>query len=325
MKRNEVTMESKNGLKPLVDGIFTIWLILFTIILSLSSCNSMRSVRNGEYNLYRPQQKVKTNKTLETETMVSERNVIKLPEEPQKNDIQKENKVVAGDKTQTHSNCNDEDIDFLKLKMAKLEEEISALRQEISNLVMLFAKSQEENLDNLRYKEKTKHKQESKINSKSQLRKSPETTNANLSKANVNNKNRKESRELGEQAKYSFEQSKRIEGIMNLIKEKKYDEALNEIDNAFKETEELGTLSILWYWKGEALFYKRDFAKAIECFQKVVSTPKSKKRTEAQIMIAECYTKLGKLKEAKREYQKFIEEYPFSEYVPRAKRMMQQL
>ncbi|MGB9913678.1 MAG: tetratricopeptide repeat protein, partial [Candidatus Kapaibacteriota bacterium] len=88
---------------------------------------------------------------------------------------------------------------------------------------------------------------------------------------------------------------------------------------------DLGTIGILSYWKGEALYYKGDFAKALESFQKAVSIPNSRKRTEAQIMTAECYTKLGKLKEAKREYQKFIEEYPFSEYTPRAKRMVQQL
>jgi TolA-binding protein len=42
-------------------------------------------------------------------------------------------------------------------------------------------------------------------------------------------------------------------------------------------------------------------------------------------MIAESYLRIGRVEEAKKSYAKFVDEYPNSNQIPRAKKMLQQL
>ncbi|MFN3268990.1 MAG: tetratricopeptide repeat protein [Candidatus Kapaibacteriota bacterium] len=307
-----------------MDKFLTIWIIL-SITLILVSCGSVKNVRNGSYNLLRYSAPKERKSEQPQKNFTSNSNQQVKPTEVQ-NFESNNSKIVTGEPIIKQSNCNEEDFEFLKFKMTKLEDEIKYLRNEIDNLTSLLSQKDMEKTNSSQETKKHKSKDKVKVNSTNNEKNIARATKTQYSKQNtIDQKASKTSKATDEQIKTSFDQNKRIEEIVSLIKEKKYDDALAKIDIAFKEENDLGVLSTLWYWKGEALFYKRDFVKAIECFQKVLSTPGSRKKIEAQIMTAECYTKLGKLKEAKREYQKFIEEYPFSEYVPRAKRMVQQL
>ncbi|MGB9770718.1 MAG: tetratricopeptide repeat protein [Candidatus Kapaibacteriota bacterium] len=321
-------MSSMNRTKLQMDLIVAICTII-TIASVFNSCGSMQNVRNGSYNLAR----------YSTLSKSTPKNLQSIPETQQKYNVETiqtrsnqneiPNKVVAGETSpsqpQIQSNCNEQDIEFFKLKMAKLEEEIVILRNEISQLVSLLNQKSFENESKYNQELKPTKKVVQNIN-KTKQRVTSSKLNHIAKSTESEQKAEKAKKDVNERvAKASYEQNKRIEEIVKLIKERKYDAALKEIDDSFQEESDLGTIGILSYWKGEALYYKGDFAKALESFQKAVSIPNSRKRTEAQIMTAECYTKLGKLKEAKREYQKFIEEYPFSEYTPRAKRMVQQL
>lgn len=74
-----------------------------------------------------------------------------------------------------------------------------------------------------------------------------------------------------------------------------------------------------YYWLGESYFGMKDYTTAIGYFEKVFTYKISEKKDESAIMIANCYWDMGKKKEAIKEYKNFLEKFPASPYVKRAK------
>ena len=79
------------------------------------------------------------------------------------------------------------------------------------------------------------------------------------------------------------------------------------------------------YWLGECSYATKNFSNALEHFQHVFTYKVSEKKDDAQIMIANCYWRMGNKAKAKEEYQKFIDKYPASPYVNRAKERLGKL
>jgi TolA-binding protein len=226
----------------------------------------------------------------------------------------------------------DEYKEFLQQKIEKLEEEIAYLRKEIGLLYQLIEEqntkvSVEQKVDKSKVSNKSNKATKTSVNHNTrQVKHQSNVSRAKTQKDVQNDRTEAKATEPKQTPELQkLNSNKNLEEIVSLIKDKRYDDALSKIEKQLQVENELGNLSNLWYWQGEALFMKKDYQRALESFRKVLSVPKSSKRSESQIMIAECFTRLGKLSEAKKEYQKFIEEYPFSEFAPRAKRMLQQL
>lgn len=297
---------------------------LISILLVFVSCNSMQNVRNGEFKFYNKENNRKIKPKNEILTKSNETNKKVEPNLPNQDTNSKTEKVIAGKVIEIKPPTGNDEIDFMKMKLEKLEEEIRILKNEIIFLTNLLSEKRE---TNNYLKEESKIKSQNTEKSSKSVKKgknlSPEKTKKHNDK--IHNNIQDLAQTTPREAQNTIEQNKRVEEVILLIKERKYDLALKKIDSYLKEENDLTNISQLYYWKGEALFYTKDYLNAVECFQRVLSFPKAKKRIESQIMIAECYTKLGRMKEAKREYQRFIEEYPFSEYTSRAKRMIQQL
>ena len=79
------------------------------------------------------------------------------------------------------------------------------------------------------------------------------------------------------------------------------------------------------YWLGESQFGARQYAEAIDNFRKIAAYDKSEKKDESQLMIARSYVKMGKPDQAKIEYQRFIDTFPASPYLPQAKEQLSKL
>lgn len=79
------------------------------------------------------------------------------------------------------------------------------------------------------------------------------------------------------------------------------------------------------YWLGESLYATRKYNEAMEHFNHVFGYRVSEKKDDAQLMIANCYARLGNSMQARAEYQKLIDNYPTSEYVERAREAMARL
>ncbi|HUI91190.1 MAG TPA: tetratricopeptide repeat protein [Chitinivibrionales bacterium] len=77
-----------------------------------------------------------------------------------------------------------------------------------------------------------------------------------------------------------------------------------------------------WYWSGECSYALLDWTKAVLQFQKVLTFANSAKADAAQLKLGMCYMKMGQNELAKTELKKLIEQYPGSEYVPRAQKYL---
>lgn len=79
------------------------------------------------------------------------------------------------------------------------------------------------------------------------------------------------------------------------------------------------------YWIGESYFASEDYALAITSFEKVLTFKGSQKTDDAQFKIGISYLKLGQHGTAKEVFQKYLDQDPGSEYAPRIKRYLKQL
>ena len=112
---------------------------------------------------------------------------------------------------------------------------------------------------------------------------------------------------------------------LNLISKKQYDEAIPLLLETIKTEKSTEVLSNSYYWLGESYFGVGKFDQAIFNFQKVINYKNSSKLDDAQLMVAESFQRLGRNEEAKKAFQKLVDFFPTSEFVPRAKKMLQKL
>lgn len=112
---------------------------------------------------------------------------------------------------------------------------------------------------------------------------------------------------------------------MNLISKKKYSEAIPLLEQVLQTDKSAVTQSGCYYWLGESNFGLGRYDEAIKNFQKVGVLKTSPKLDDAQLMIAESYYRKGDIVSAKAAFQRLINVFPRSEYVARARKMLQEL
>lgn len=103
------------------------------------------------------------------------------------------------------------------------------------------------------------------------------------------------------------------------FKQKKYMESAEKLNNLINFGVKNELEDNCYYWLGECYFGMKEYNRAIEYFQKVFTYNSSEKKDDAAIMIANAQWEMGNKKEAIREYKKFLEKFPASPYVKRAK------
>lgn len=81
-------------------------------------------------------------------------------------------------------------------------------------------------------------------------------------------------------------------------------------------------LSNCQYWIGECEYGLHQYPAAIASLNKVFTYPSSTKYDDAQMMLGMSYLRMNNKARAKKELRKLIEQYPESEFVPRAKKIL---
>lgn len=112
---------------------------------------------------------------------------------------------------------------------------------------------------------------------------------------------------------------------MNEFKNRNYKGAINELHNMLKKEKNKDNVGKLNYWIGESHFGLNQYDKAVNYFEKVLSSNNNAKKDDAQIMIAESHARTGNIEEARKAFSDLISNYPKSRYIPRARKMLQQL
>lgn len=105
----------------------------------------------------------------------------------------------------------------------------------------------------------------------------------------------------------------------------KFKDAINILENAIANESSIEKLSESHFYLGESYFATEQFQKAIKNYKRVIEIEKAKRKDKAQSQIAESYIKTGNINEAKVAYSDLITMFPKSQFVPKAKKMLQQL
>lgn len=79
------------------------------------------------------------------------------------------------------------------------------------------------------------------------------------------------------------------------------------------------------FWIGESFYSLGEFTSAIKSYEKVLTFKSSSKADDAQFKLGVTYNKMGQQALAKQELDKIINRYPASEYVSRAKKLLDEI
>lgn len=101
-----------------------------------------------------------------------------------------------------------------------------------------------------------------------------------------------------------------------------YEEAAGGFRKILDEGKPADMMSNSQYWIGECEYGMHQYKAAITSFRKVFNYSSSTKYDDAQMMLGMSYLRLNNKARAKKEFKKLIEQYPESEFVPRAKRIL---
>lgn len=112
---------------------------------------------------------------------------------------------------------------------------------------------------------------------------------------------------------------------MQYVAKKEYDKATPLLEDVLKNDKNPVTRGNALYWLGEGAYAGGNYEKAIEHFKGAFAIKSSTKADDALLMMAESYRKMGKTDDARKAYNRLIDTYPQSEFVARARKMLQML
>lgn len=126
-------------------------------------------------------------------------------------------------------------------------------------------------------------------------------------------------------ANNSQAEPKEYQLAMNDYSNRNYNEAINKFTKVVQTERNPVTINNCNYWLGESYYGLKQYSEAMNYFSRVLKSAQPAKKPESQLMIAEINIRTGKIPEAKKAFTNIIEKYPDCEFVPRAKKMLQQL
>lgn len=95
------------------------------------------------------------------------------------------------------------------------------------------------------------------------------------------------------------------------VKNKKYDDAINAMQNFVQKYPEGGYTANAEYWLGELYMVKKDYPKAIEHFDVVLTKyPNSSKTAASLLKEGFAYTATGNNQEAKKRFEQVVQNFP---------------
>ncbi len=112
---------------------------------------------------------------------------------------------------------------------------------------------------------------------------------------------------------------------IDLLTHNNFTKAIFYLKKALEKENTAIAISECNYYLGESHLGLNQYEKAIIHFTIVINGAQSDKKDDAQVKIAEAYVKSGKQQEAKEAFITLINDYPRSSYLPKARKMVQQL
>ncbi len=132
-------------------------------------------------------------------------------------------------------------------------------------------------------------------------------------------------RPSGRTAGYVGGFSAEYEEALRLFYGRNYRAAIDKFSDLMSRYPNHDLVSNCQYWIGECLFGLREYRAAADAFQKVFNYTNITKRDDATIMLGRCYYNLNERDKARSYFQALIDDYPDSEYLPKARQWLSRL
>ncbi|AJQ94622.1 tol-pal system protein YbgF [Gynuella sunshinyii] len=114
-------------------------------------------------------------------------------------------------------------------------------------------------------------------------------------------------------------EQQRYDQAKDLIRQKKYDEAVAAFTQYTNDFPDSSYTPNAWYWMGEVYLVLRETEKAKSAFQAVVDQyPDHQKYPDSLYKLATCYAKLNDMTKARELFEKVINDYPGSQIAGKA-------
>lgn len=110
-----------------------------------------------------------------------------------------------------------------------------------------------------------------------------------------------------------------------LYNEHKYNEAGTIFNALIQKDRDHNLADNAQFWLGECYYGLKQYESALAEFEKVFFYPNSNKSDAAQFKIGLCWYNLGRYPEAKEQLIRLLSNYPGSDYVPRARKLLDKI
>lgn len=107
--------------------------------------------------------------------------------------------------------------------------------------------------------------------------------------------------------------------------DQKYEQAIAEFGEILAIAPESNLADNAQYWIGECYYALKNYRHALSEFRAVFAYSKTNKADAAQLKIALCYKELNDRTKARAELRKLIRDYPNSEFVSKARSLLEEL
>lgn len=212
--------------------------------------------------------------------------------------------------------CSGSKVGLLERQIAQLQAQNDSLRAEVETTRGDFTQIQSANRSlqqELQTKEETIAQQESALNDL-------QFQNLEL-KANLNGAGRKSPQKVALSGDFKED----YERAIGLFEKKWYQQAA-AVFKALAESDRTNPLADnCQYWLGECYFAQKQYENALAEFEKVLTFPQSNKSDAALLKIGLCWLQMKKYAEAKEQLVRLLSTYPSSEYVPRARALLEEI
>jgi len=119
--------------------------------------------------------------------------------------------------------------------------------------------------------------------------------------------------------------SQAYQNALQTYRSRQYRSAIQKFEGLLSQNANHSLSDNAQYWIGESYYGLGNYQKAIMSFEKVFTFSKSNKDDAAQLKLGLCYMKLNDQAKAREELQKLIDNYPSSESVGLARRLLGQI
>jgi len=119
--------------------------------------------------------------------------------------------------------------------------------------------------------------------------------------------------------------SRQYQEALQTYRSRQYRAAIQKFEGLLKQNAKHSLSDNAQYWIGESYYGLGNYQKAIMSFEKVFTFSNSNKDDAAQLKLGLCYMKLNDQAKAREELQKLINNYPSSESVSLARRLLSQI